>query len=94
MNLNVFGGSLIILAVVSVAIAMLIPRSRAKGRMRLAGSLLLGLAFIVTFPGLLQQTPHSWRAIVVPVGGVFLIWVGVRKYRRDPEGRTPAARIL
>ncbi|UWZ82443.1 LptF/LptG permease family protein [Occallatibacter riparius] len=94
MNLTIVPVSLIILAAVSVPAAMLIPRSRAKGRMRLAGSLLLGMGFISEFPAALHDVPPLWRAALVPIGGLFLVWAGIRKYRRDPEGRTSPAQIL
>ena len=85
---------LAVLAVVSVMIAAVTPRSRTKGRLRLAGSLLIGTAFVV---GSLCQAlieAKLWLGLVGVSAGLFLGWVGMRKYRRDPEGRTRASKIL
>lgn len=85
---------LAVLAVVSVMIAAVTPTSRTKGRLRLAGSLLIGTAFVV---GSLCQAlieAKLWLGLVGVSAGLFLGWVGMRKYRRDPEGRTRASQIL
>jgi hypothetical protein len=77
-----------------VLIAAFTPISRAKGRARLAGSLFIGIAIPL---GVLPEAIAQRKAITAVIGlaaGVFLVWVGMRKYRRDPEGRTPSARIL
>lgn len=92
--LDIVFAVLMILAAMSVPVAMVMRRSRAKGRCRLAGSFLLGLAFISAFPSALRDAPHLWQALLLPLAGLILIWLGVRKYRRDPEGRTPPAEIL
>jgi threonine/homoserine/homoserine lactone efflux protein len=81
-------------AIGSVVTAALIPVSRAKGRIRLAGSFFIGIAFPL---GALEQTIAEGKilpGIVGFIGGAFLVWVGLRKYQRDPEGRTPPAQIL
>src|SRR3569833_3271171 len=85
---------LAISAVCCVIAASLIPVSRAKGRRRLAGSLFIGTAFLLG--GLLQAVEQRSVFLVVVglIGGAVLVWIGLRKYRRDPEGRTPSARIL
>jgi hypothetical protein len=75
-------------------IAALIPISRIKGQLRLAGSLLIGIAFCI---GALSQgvAEHNLRLSVAGfLCGGFLVWLGLRKYRRDPEGRTRASQIL
>ena len=82
---------LIILAAVSVPIAALIPISNSKGRVRLAGSLLLGTGFILMGVVHVIVNQRYWLLVI---GGGFLIWVGLRKYRRDPQGRTSSAAIL
>ena len=92
--LDYLGVGLFILAAISVPIAMLMPRSRAKGKMRLAGSVLLGLGFIWVVPTAFNGVLPVWRAAPFPVAGLVFIWLGIRKYRRDPEGRTPPAQIL
>jgi threonine/homoserine/homoserine lactone efflux protein len=83
-----------LIAVGCVVIAALAPVSRAKGRMRLAGSLSIGIA--IPLGGLSQAIREGklLPSIVGLLGGVFLVWVGLRKYQRDPEGRTPSAQIL
>jgi hypothetical protein len=84
----------VIFAVGCVVIAALTPVSRAKGRIRLAASLFIGIAFPL---GALSQAIGEGKLLPSVVGfvaGVFLVWIGLRKYRRDPEGRTPSAQIL
>jgi sulfite exporter TauE/SafE len=72
----------------------MIPTSRLKGRVRLASSLLVGAAFPVMAisQGVMQRKPLL--SVVELIAGAFLVWLGLRKYRRDPEGRTPSAQIL
>jgi hypothetical protein len=75
-------------------IAALTPVSRAKGRIRLAGSLFVGTAILLA--ALSQAIAEGKLRLGVAglLGAAFLVWVGLRKYRRDPEGRTPSAQIL
>jgi len=83
---------LVVLAVMCVLVAALTPVSRAKGRLRLAGSLSIGAVFFIgSVP---QIFAVGWPAVIGTFCGVFLAWVGLRKYRRDPEGRSPSAQIL
>jgi hypothetical protein len=73
-------------AVASLVTAALTPISRANGQMRLAGSLFIGIAFAL---GALTQSMHTGKSLPGVVGlvaGAFLMCVGIRKYRRDPEG--------
>ena len=79
---------LILLAVLCVAVAAVLPISRTKGQVRLAGSLSLGAAFAVG--SLLSTTGQSWQRGVGVVMGAFLAWIGLRKDRRDPDGKTSA----
>jgi len=75
-------------------IAAFTPISRLKGRARLAGSLFVGIA--IPLGALSEAIAHRniVTAVIGLTAGVFLVWVGMRKYRRDPEGRTPSAQIL
>ena len=84
----------IVLAVICVLIAALVPTSKTKGQIRLFGSLFVGAAF--GLDALLQLTAGNgaWPRFFELIVGVLLIWLGFRKHRRDPEGRTPAASIL
>lgn len=77
-----------------VLIAALTRVSRAKGRIRLAGALLIGTAFPVAALSQAITVGKVLPGVIGVLGGLFLVWVGLRKYRRDPEGRTPLAQIL
>lgn len=81
-------------AVCCGVIAALTPVSRTKGRLRVAGSLLIGMA--ISFGALSQGVAEGnlWLGLVGFLCGVCLVWLGLRKYRRDPEGRTRASQIL
>jgi hypothetical protein len=83
----------IVAAVLCVVVAALLPVSKAKGWTRLSGSLSLGTGLAM---GLLQAAPegHLWQRFMGLVLVLILMWVGVRKHKRDPEGRTPSAQIL
>jgi hypothetical protein len=85
---------LIVLAVICVLIAALVPVSKAKGLVRLLGSLFVGAGF--SFDSLLQLTRgnEAWQRLFELMVSALLVWLGFRKHRRDPEGRTPAASIL
>jgi len=86
--------ALAICAISCVVLAALIPTSSIKGRIRLAGSLLVGAAFLVAS---LSQALAQGKPILFVVGlmgGAFLVWLGLRKYRRDPQGRTRPDQIL
>jgi hypothetical protein len=60
---------------------------------RLLSSLSVGAAFC-----LYSLLPFNYGASRQRIGlagvGILLTWLGLRKYQRDPEGRTPAATIL
>ena len=85
---------LFLITVGCAVIAALTPVSRAKGYTRLAASLFCGPALMLH---LLAQAFDEGEFLPGVIGlfvGVFLVWVGLRKHRRDPEGRTPPAQIL
>ena len=82
------------MAVLCVLVAAVLPVSVAKGRIRLLGSLSVGAGFAVMSLTQIVNENRLWPTAVLLFGGIFLIWVGLRKYRRDPEGKTPARSIL
>ena len=94
MILRVLPLSCIICALLCAFIAALMPVSRAKGQTRLAASLLVGAGFTVGALVQIEKQAHLWPGIAGLAAGVFLSWIGLRKYRRDPEGLTPAAKML
>jgi len=96
-NLSVIDLSALILIVttgISVPIAAITPISRLKGRLRLAGSCLAGSGIFIEGLTPITRERLIFRSMLCLGAGVFLIWVGLRKYRRDPEGRTQPRQIL
>ena len=91
MLINVLALASVLLAVACVVIAALTPVSRRKGQLRLAGSISIGILFLLS-----SALSHALikQKVFGAVAGAFLIWVGWRKYRLDPQGRTPSAKIL
>lgn len=83
-----------VFAVGCVVIAALTPVSLTKGRIRLSGSLFAGIAVPLSVLSQAIREGKLLLSVVGLLGGVVLVWVGLRKYRRDPEGRTPSAQIL
>jgi hypothetical protein len=79
---------------VSVLVAALVPVSKAKGHARLLGSLLVGTGFGLDSLFQLTSENGAWPRLFELIAGALLVWFGLRKHRRDPEGRTPAASIL
>jgi hypothetical protein len=84
----------ILLAVLCVLVAAVMPISKAKGQTRLAASLLVGAGFVLGALFQMTKEGHIWPGIGGLAAGAFLAWVGLRKFRRDPEGITPAAKML
>ena len=82
---------LVLFAFLCVIVAAMAPVSKLKGQARLLASLSLGLGFFVNC---LVQTFAIWQLLLGLAAGAMLILLGLRKYRRDPEGKTPAATIL
>ena len=74
-----------VLAVACILIAALTPVSRQKGRIRLAGSICIGVAFLIGSVSQILKKGKSIPALFGTLSGVFLVWVGLRKYRRGPE---------
>jgi len=84
----------IIAAVLTVPIAAVLPVSTRKGSIRLLGSILLGVGFCLESLTLFKEEHRMGPGIFCLCGGVFLMWVGVLKNRRDPLGKEPAARTF
>jgi len=84
----------VILGLISSLVAAFLRESAAKGRARLLGAVTVGISWTLYF--LVGGTrEHLLGAQFIGVfGGVFLIWLGIRKQRRDPLGKTRAAQIL
>lgn len=85
---------LVLFGLMCALVAAFTPLSSLKGRLRLLGSLFVGTAFTV---GGLFQTMNEQRLGPGGFGvvfGIFLIWIGVRKHKRDPNGASPAAQML
>ena len=53
-----------------------------------------GGGFVVGGLDQIVKEDHLWPGSIGLLAGVFLVWIGLRKHRRDPEGRTPARSIL
>ena len=85
---------LILSAVVCVVVQALMPKSRRKGNVRFAGSLLVGIVFGAEALLQIASRHRFWPEVLLLLMGGLLIWVGVRKRNRDPEGRTPPAAVL
>ncbi|MBB6143466.1 hypothetical protein HNQ77_001410 [Silvibacterium bohemicum] len=85
---------LIFLAILCVVAAAFQPSSRFKGRTRLLGSLCVGAALCLGPLPQIIKSGRLWPGILGVIFGIFLGWLGLRKYRRDPEGHTLAAAIL
>lgn len=85
---------LILSAFVCVVVQALMPVSRWKGNVRFAGSLLVGVVFGAEALLQIAFRHRLWPEVLLLLMGGLLIWVGVRKRNRDPEGRTPPAAIL
>lgn len=94
MSLNLLALVFALCAGGCVMLAALTSISSAKGRIRLVGSVFIGLAIVLS--GLSKAIGEGKPQLGVfgLLGGILLMWLGLRKYRRDPEGRTPPARIL
>ena len=85
---------LVLLAVLCVILAALLPVSRAKGWTRLLGSMFVGAGVGTALLSQPTSDNRVWPRVFGIVAGPLLMWAGLRKHRRDPEGRTPAASIL
>ena len=85
---------LVLLGLVCALVAALSARSSQKGLCRLAASLLVGAAFTVGSIAQMIKETRLWPGVFGLGAGAFLMWVGYRKYQKDPKGKTPAAQML
>jgi hypothetical protein len=84
----------ILIGLACALIATLMPVATPKGRIRLASSLAVGLGFIIGAIGQVVEEGNIWPGGLGFVVGIFLSWIGVRKYHRDPKGKTRANQML
>jgi hypothetical protein len=85
---------LILLGLASLLIASFAPVSRQKGWVRLFASIFVSVAFAVGSITQIQSERRIWPGAFGLAVAMFLAWGGLRKHKRDPEGRTPVASIL
>lgn len=84
---------LILLGIFCAVIAALRPVSRVKGQVRLLASLFGGAGVSVDSLAWIAKANLVWPAAIELVIGLYLIWIGLRTYRKDPEGKTPTTSI-
>ncbi len=86
--------SLVLPGLAFAVVAAFTPVSPQKSLRRLIASLLVGAAFAVGSLLQIFTERRLWPGAFGLGAGVFLVWVGFRKRKRDPDGRTPAAQVL
>lgn len=84
----------IVLGLIFAIVASLTPVSKQKGLLRLVASLLVACAFWEAATIQMLGEHRLWPGAFGIGAGAFLAWIGYRKYKRDPEGRTPPAQML
>ena len=85
---------LVLMGLGCMLVAALKSVSSQKGLWRLAASLLVGAAFIVGSIAQVVKQNQLWPGVFGLGAGAFLMWVGYRKYKKDPNGKTPVAQML
>src|SRR5271163_1592460 len=88
MAYQIIAFSFVVLACFCVLVAALCPSSRFKGRTRLVGSMSIGAALCLGCLPQIVKDGRLWPGVVGVAGGIALGWLGLRKYQRDPEGKT------
>jgi hypothetical protein len=79
------------LGVLCVLIAALLPVSRRKAKVRLLASLAVGLGFCLESVSVtLPPSEPRWHLALLFGFGIFLVYCGILKFRRDPLGQRPA----
>jgi hypothetical protein len=91
--LRVFPFEFILLGLACLLVAALTPVSPRKGWARLFASLLVGTAFVLGSCWQMVKDNRTAPGAIELGVGLFLVYVGVRKFKRDPEGKTPVASI-
>jgi hypothetical protein len=84
---------LILLGILCAIAAALRPVSRLKGKVRLLASLFGGAGVGVDSLTWIAKANLVWPAAIELAVGVYLIWTGLKTYRKDPEGKAPATSI-
>jgi hypothetical protein len=92
--IRVIPASLILLGLTCALIAVFAPVSPRKGWTRLLSSVLVSAAFAVGSISQIVKDHRLWPGGYGLGAAVFLAWIGMRKRKRDPEGKTPAASML
>jgi len=92
--MRVIPTSLILLGLIFALVAASTKLSPRKGLLRLAASVTVSLGFASGGVAQVILEGRLWPGCLGVVVAGFLSWVGITKYNRDPEGRTPAASIL
>lgn len=85
---------LVLLGLAALLASVLMPVSPRKGWARLSASLLVAAAFALGSSAQMVQEHRPWPGIVGLAIGLFLVYVGFRKQKRDPHGRTPTASMF
>jgi len=86
--------TLIVFGLVFALVAALRPVSRFKGQARLFSSLLVGGAFFIGGFTQIRQSAQLWPGSFGVLAGLWLAWIGWRKFERDPDGKTSASKML
>jgi hypothetical protein len=92
--LRLLPASLIISGLACAFIAAVTRVSLRKGTLRLLASLLVSAAFVAGASIQIANEDKVWPDSFGVGAGLFLTWIGWRKYRKDPTGTTPASRML
>jgi len=89
MAMRVIPSSWILLGLIFALLAATAKASQRKGLLRLSASARVSLGFAAGGVVQVINERRLWPGCFGLVASCFLAWVGVRKYNRDPEGRTP-----
>jgi thiol:disulfide interchange protein len=84
----------ILLGLALALVAAIIKVSERKGLFRLAASIAVALGFVIGGAAQMTSERPIWPGCFGLAASCFLAWMGVRKFNRDPEGRTPPASML
>lgn len=92
--MRVVPSGLILCGLTFALLAAIIKVSEEKGLFRLAASIAVALGLATGGAAQMVGERRIWPGCFGLVASCFLAWIGVRKFNRDPEGRTPPASIL
>lgn len=94
MSIRIAPLCLVLLGLVFALSAALTEVSSRKGLLRLSASAMVALGFAVGAVSQVINEKRLWPGCLGLGVSCFLAWIGFRKFKRDPEGRTPAASML